>query len=144
MVLLVRLQIGAKDLLVQMHNFYKICIIYPVNTLLKLTNNFSASFPWTFTHKKSVKLKPKKIIMTEHLMFGTTNLRQPRNFTQQLVVMVETFRRSAWEVTVWECEIVKGVQEQGGRQILGIFLISHRTSPAYLPIIHSRLVPDPK
>ena len=32
--------------------------------------------------------------MTKHRMFGAPNLRQSKNFTQPLVVMVETFRMS--------------------------------------------------
>ena len=40
-------------------------------------------------------MRPKREFTTKHHIFGAKNLRQQENFTQPLVVMVETFRRSA-------------------------------------------------
>ena len=42
-------------------------------------------------------MRPKQEFTTNHRGFGATKLRQQGNFTQRLVVMVETFRMSDFE-----------------------------------------------
>ena len=45
--------------------------------------------------KKKAKFGPKSQSMTKHRMFREQNYASPENFTPPLVVVLETFRRSA-------------------------------------------------
>ena len=49
------------------------------------------SYPVTFT-QKDYEIATKKGIDNKTLMFGAKKLNKQRNFTQRLVVMVETFK----------------------------------------------------
>ena len=76
----------------KMHKLNKIPYKYLVNALLNLKNYICASFSWTFKQNVRENLTKKKFwqntLCLEQQIYSSQD-----NFTQLLVVMVETFRR---------------------------------------------------
>ena len=77
---------------------YKIAIKYHykclVNLWLRLKNTYWSSFPWNLKKKNSVKMRPKIHIQQNTVCLEQQIYASQENFSQPLLVMVETFRWS--------------------------------------------------
>ena len=71
----------------------KILFTYLLNTLLKLKIPFALHF-FKLLDKKNKQNADKNYFTTNERMFGAKDSLQARKFSQPLVSMVETFRRS--------------------------------------------------